>query len=51
MSSWLEEVQHNRPTPKEPESAMSELLRSLGRKVAIVNLDLANENIDFTPDF
>jgi len=30
--------------------AMSELLRSLGRKVAIVNLDPANENMNYTPD-
>jgi len=30
--------------------AMAELLRSLGRKVAIVNLDPANENMNYTPD-
>jgi len=30
--------------------AMSELLKSLGRKVAIVNLDPANENMNYTPD-
>jgi len=30
--------------------AMSELLRSLGRKVAIVNLDPANENMTYTAD-
>ena len=29
---------------------MSELLRSLGRKMAIVNLDPANENMNYTPD-
>ena len=28
--------------------AMSELLRSLGRKVAIVNLDPANENMTYS---
>ena len=30
--------------------AMSELLKSLGRKVAIVNLDPANENMNYNPD-
>ena len=30
--------------------AMAELLRSLGRKVAIVNLDPANENMTYTAD-
>jgi len=30
--------------------AMSELLKSLGRKVAIINLDPANENMNYTPD-
>jgi len=29
---------------------MAELLRGLGRKVAIVNLDPANENVDYKPD-
>jgi len=31
-------------------AAMAELLRSLGRKVAIVNLDPANENMTYTSD-
>ena len=30
--------------------AMSELLKSLGRKVAIINLDPANENMNYIPD-
>ena len=31
-------------------AAMAELLRSLGRKVAIINLDPANENMTYTAD-
>jgi len=31
-------------------AAMSELLKKLGRKVSIVNLDPANENMTYTPD-
>ena len=31
-------------------AAMAEMLRSLGRKVAIVNLDPANENMTYQPD-
>ena len=31
-------------------AAMAEMLRSLGRKVAIVNLDPANENMTYTSD-
>ena len=31
-------------------AAMSELLRKLGRKVSIVNLDPANENMNYAAD-
>jgi len=31
-------------------AAMADLLRAMGRKVAIVNLDPANENMTYTPD-
>lgn len=30
--------------------AMAELLRNLGRKIAIINLDPANENVEYTAD-
>ena len=31
-------------------AAMSELLKSMGRKVSIINLDPANENMNYEPD-